>query len=87
MYQDDFDLFEGKKKKKIKPVRLKIGRRVVQYSKIDKWLKSVQELIKDLEELSLAKKKAELRMKAIKEKDNTKSQKENDKDKEEEKKL
>jgi hypothetical protein len=39
----------------------------------------VQELIKDLEELSLAKKKAELRMKAIKEKDSTKSQKEKDK--------
>jgi len=70
------NFFEGKKRKKIKPAKLKIGRRVFRYSRIDQWLKAVQSLIKDIEELTAAKKKAEQKMKKIKKNNNTKSENE-----------
>lgn len=73
-----FNLFEGKKRKKIKPLKLKTGRRVTRYSRIDQWLKVVQELIKDVDELEKAKKRAEEKMKKIKKRDNTKSLKKTD---------
>lgn len=76
MSKDDSNLFEGKKRKKIKPIKLKIGRRVIRYSKIDQWLKSVQELIKDIEELSRARKKAQEKMKTIKKQSSTQSKEE-----------
>lgn len=68
-----FNFFEGKKRKKVKPKRLKFGNRVVRYSRIDQWLKAIQSLIKDIEELELAKKKAQKRMKKIKARNNTES--------------
>lgn len=85
MEHDSFFISEGKKKKRVKYAVFRSGKRIVKYSKIDQWLKAIQLLIKDLDELSAAKKKAEEKMKRIKKKNNTESKEKEEKTKAEEK--
>jgi hypothetical protein len=70
-------LIKGLGKKNLHPKKKKSV--VVQHQDIDRWLKSVDDLAKDLKDLQLAKDKAKEKMKLIQNKFNEKDKKQDDK--------